>query len=294
MCKVSICIPTYNNILSVERLLNSIEVQEYRDYEVIITDDSTDNRIGELIGKYEMLPIHYYKNQQKLGATRNWNEAISKSHGEYIKIMHHDDWFTDKNSLQRFVELLDNNPRAILAFSGTVQVESKNSFTRGISDSDVKLIKQDFRNLFLGNTIGAPSAVIHRRTDIKYDEELTWLVDMEFYMHLLENGSTFSYTTDPLISIGISDTQLTESCINNEKINRFEYAYIYNLYKLRSTEYKEKMIDILLHNDGRLRDAKECGISRFQYMGYKVANFFDKAKYKTMILFKRAKVEIHE
>ena len=44
--KVSICIPTYNNAEEVERLLQSISVQEYKDYEVNISDDSTNNAIA--------------------------------------------------------------------------------------------------------------------------------------------------------------------------------------------------------------------------------------------------------
>ena len=48
MGKVSICIPAYNNEQSVERLLASIEKQTFRDYEVIITDDSDGNGIKEL------------------------------------------------------------------------------------------------------------------------------------------------------------------------------------------------------------------------------------------------------
>lgn len=40
MVKVSICIPAYNNGQAVRRLLSSVEKQTFKDYEVIITDDS--------------------------------------------------------------------------------------------------------------------------------------------------------------------------------------------------------------------------------------------------------------
>ena len=47
--KVSICIPAYNNAAEVKRLLESIRMQTFRDLEIILTDDSTNEEIAELI-----------------------------------------------------------------------------------------------------------------------------------------------------------------------------------------------------------------------------------------------------
>ena len=49
MAKVSICVPTYNNVSEVERLLQSIRRQNYTDYEVNISDDSTNDETEELV-----------------------------------------------------------------------------------------------------------------------------------------------------------------------------------------------------------------------------------------------------
>ena len=49
MVKVSICVPTYNNVSEVERLLQSVHRQNYTDYEVNISDDSTNEETAELI-----------------------------------------------------------------------------------------------------------------------------------------------------------------------------------------------------------------------------------------------------
>ena len=51
MAKVSICVPTYNNPDDLKRLMESIEKQTYKDYEVVISDDSTDNNIEKLIAE---------------------------------------------------------------------------------------------------------------------------------------------------------------------------------------------------------------------------------------------------
>lgn len=48
---VSICIPCYNNVSEVERLLVSIHKQNYTDYEVNISDDSTNEETADLVGR---------------------------------------------------------------------------------------------------------------------------------------------------------------------------------------------------------------------------------------------------
>lgn len=279
MARVSIAIPAYNASEGVKRLLNSIDRQEYKDYEIIITDDSTNDDIYRLVK--ERTDIRYYKNDPGKGATGNWNEALRRCSGEYLKIMHHDDWFTDEKSLGRLVEMLESDPKADFVFCGTRQVEKDRCFDRAISDEDVELIRQDYRNLYLGNTIGAPSAVMHRRCGCVYDEHLTWLVDMEFYMNLLRGNPQFVYTREPLISIGVSDSQLTESCIGDRDINIYEYGYIYAKYELwKNKQYKNRLLQVLTEYEATYAQAAECGIPRVLYAGKRMKKWMSKVAWK--------------
>ncbi len=283
--KVSICIPAYNNAQSVERLLSSIEMQSCRDFEVILTDDSEGDEIERLVqGKTY---VKYYKNRQRLGSTENWNEAIARSGGEYIKIMHHDDWFANADSLKEFVGMLDRHPEAALAFSGTRQVGEENSYERCISDMDVALIKQDYRNLYLGNTIGSPSAVIVRRSALEeaggivYDKKLSWLVDMEYYMQILKENPYFVYTTEPLVCIGVGSEQLTEQCRDDKELNASEYGYIFQKYDLgEKREYREKLVSVLLEAGKSSREAAAYGIGKSAYEAEERRKRLGKVKWK--------------
>ena len=279
MAKVSICIPSYNNVKAVERLMKSIAEQDYKDYEIIITDDSIDDQVYELVK--DKPEVQYYKNEKRLGSTANWNESMRKSSGEYVKIMHHDDWFTDKGSLGKFVRLLAEHPEADLAFCGTRQVAVDQSYDRHISSAEAALIKEDYRNLYLGNTIGAPSATIYKKSVADYDENLVWLVDMEFYMHILKNNPQFVYTKKPLLSIGISSTQLTEECIGDEEINVREYGYIYKKYCLHEVkEYSDKLFQVFMDNNASYENAKDFAISRLTYTRGRLAKWMGKVKWK--------------
>ena len=76
MVKVSICVPAYKNPVGVERLLESIKVQSFTDYEVVVTDDSPDGSVEEVVRRAEVPEMVYVRNAVRKGATGNWNEAV--------------------------------------------------------------------------------------------------------------------------------------------------------------------------------------------------------------------------
>ena len=165
---------------------------------VVVTDDSPDGSVEEVVRRAEVPGMVYVRNAVRKGATGNWNEAVRHASGEYIKIMHHDDWFTDRDCLARFVEMLEEHPEADLAFCGSRQVmldgvgnRTGEEFDRAISDEHLKMISEDWRDLYIGDYIGAPSATIYRKGAPEYEEKLTWIVDVEFYMRLLQRNPRF-------------------------------------------------------------------------------------------------------
>ena len=118
--KVSICMPTYNQPDFLKVVLDSIVMQDFKDYEVIISDDSTNDESGKLIEKYKAkIPnLTYFRNIPSKKSPMSWNEAIKHAEGEYIKVQHSDDWFSDSTALRKFVSMLDSHPESDFAFSG--------------------------------------------------------------------------------------------------------------------------------------------------------------------------------
>lgn len=240
MPKVSICIPAYRDREGLERLLNSIVAQSFTDYEVIVSDDVTDDNdmtsLEDIADRYRGLlgDRLIYKRHISTGRPGdNWNSSIEKAQGQYIKMMLHDDWFTDKDSLSEYVALIDGSD-ASLAFSGTLEVSADWRYARHITDRDAALIEQDIRNLYTKSVIGAPSATIYTNTGRTYDPKLKWLIDMEFYIRQISaGGGGFVYTNKPLMSIGRSDSQMTSYCLSHPNLVRKEYYYVYNKLGLK-------------------------------------------------------------
>lgn len=229
---VGICIPAYNSPASVERLLESIAIQDYKNFFVVLCDDSVNDNVFDVVRKYEgKFKLHYLKNEKSLGPTPNTNRAIAeakKSKPAYIKIMHHDDFFTEATSLSQFVNMLKNNPKADFAFSGSRQVSSTKAYNRHISNGELRHLLDDYRYVFWENFIGAPSAVIVRNVDVQLDDDLKWEVDADWYLRILHRNPTFEHTIAPLVGIGISESTMTAECtasrslMDTEKIRVFE------------------------------------------------------------------------
>ena len=210
---ISICIPTYKRTEYLNRLLESIEVQTYTKFVVIISDDSGyDESVRNLINsKKYSFKINFFKNLFPLGSPKNWLASISHAKGDWIKIMHDDDYFTSPSSLQEFVDQIDSTVDCI--FSGYHAVyENGGVKNMTISSYRFKQFVHQPLSLFSNNIIGPPSVMMFRKsvTEI-FDERLKWIVDWEYYIRLASKYK-LKYITKPLIEVSYNDSQITNSC----------------------------------------------------------------------------------
>lgn len=211
---ISICIPAYKRVHYLKRLLDSISVQTFRDFEVVITDDSPDDIIEKLIVTYcQKFTIVYHHNPQAKGTPANWNEGISRANGEWIKLMHDDDWFAQPNSLAIFAEHTKNGKKFIFsAYANRANMDAAEEVKR-LQPFWKKRIINEPMTLLAYNVVGPPSVtLIHKSIKEKYDEKMKWRVDMDFYVRLLLQEKEYTYIDEPLIYVGISDTQVTNYC----------------------------------------------------------------------------------
>jgi GT2 family glycosyltransferase len=109
--------------------------------------------------------------------------------------------------------------------------------------------------LVLAQVIGPPSNTMLKigvRDKVQYDEELIWLVDVDYYVRLLQAGFDYVYLDEHLVSIGLHEDQTTVFCRNNSEIILKENILF--AYKIGEKAFKDlKIYDYywrLLRNDG--------------------------------------------
>jgi glycosyltransferase involved in cell wall biosynthesis len=227
---ISICIPAYKRTQLLIRLLDSIAVQTYKQFEVIITDDSNDNSVELLVASYNnKFSLNYAKNHIPLGSPENWNAAVRKAKGTWIKLMHDDDWFSSIDSLQRFVDAVKQYSKISFFFSAYYNIKEDTSQKRLVSLTSVQKVYLDNPvRLLANNVIGPPSVTLYRNTkQFTYDQSLKWLVDMDFYMQYLREGKAH-YIEQPLINIGINEQQVTKYSFRVKEVEVPEHFHVLN------------------------------------------------------------------
>jgi glycosyltransferase involved in cell wall biosynthesis len=118
--QVSIVIPTYNRAHLIGETIQSVIDQTFKDWEMIIVDDGSDDDTEEVVNAIASEKIHYFKIEHtgNLGKVRNY--GIQKSKGVYIAFLDSDDlWKSEKLFVQ--IELLKKNPPAKFSFSNSEQ-----------------------------------------------------------------------------------------------------------------------------------------------------------------------------
>src|ERR1035438_9955070 len=88
---VSICIPTYNRPDYLRRAVESCLRQTYPHFEIVITDNSTNQESADLAAKWTDPRIHYYSNGGNIGPHASSIRSVSLGKGEYLKFLMDDD-----------------------------------------------------------------------------------------------------------------------------------------------------------------------------------------------------------
>jgi glycosyltransferase involved in cell wall biosynthesis len=235
---VSICIPTYNQTKYLRKTLDSIVNQTYKDFELIISDDSSTEDVSNLLIEYkDKLTFHYIRNTPGLGSPQNWNHAISLAKGKWIKIMHHDDWFSESDALEKMMSVAKKNPHSLI-FAGIKGefVSEKRSYVNLPSKSKVSELQKDPFLLIWLNLIGPPSTILFHNTQIKFDKKLIWLVDVEFYLNLLIHKQlSLVYIEEILFENCQDDHNITNECFQNKELELKEFNYVFNKFFTKPT-----------------------------------------------------------
>ena len=105
MPKFSIIVPVYNVEKYLEKCLDSIKKQTFKDYEVIIVNDGTKDNSMDIAKKYPYKIV----NQKNQGLSVARNTGVKNASGEYIIFLDSDDYI-EKNLLKEINNSLKNKP----------------------------------------------------------------------------------------------------------------------------------------------------------------------------------------
>lgn len=89
--KISILLPTRNRLDLLKLAIESVRLQEYSDWEIVVSDNASDDDIGAYVQSLGDPRIRCRRFEQLVPVTDNWNAALEAATGEYFVMLGDDD-----------------------------------------------------------------------------------------------------------------------------------------------------------------------------------------------------------
>jgi glycosyltransferase involved in cell wall biosynthesis len=223
-----IIVPSYNNEKWISSCLKSIMLQNYDNYQCIVTDDCSSDKSVEISMELTKDDSRFIliNNEQKKLALRNIYESIELSKpddNDIIITLDGDDWFATKNTLE-ILNNLYNKENCLMTYGSYIEYPSlqRGKFSRKIPESVVE------NNAFRESEWMSS----HLRTfkyklwkDIKKEDFLkedgnfsdgAW--DMIFMFPMLEMSKHRSCYVEEVLHVYNRSNPLNEDKVNHQKI----------------------------------------------------------------------------
>lgn len=177
MPEVSVILPNYNHARYLPERISSILRQTFRDFELIILDDCSNDNSREVIESFRNDPriTHVVHNGVNSGTTfKQWNKGISLASCEYIWIAESDD-SCEPDFLEKVVEKMKAHPSVGIVYAHSTEIDELNGekflsfsrhqrfydqFTRSYFNKGMNEIRE---KLIYENTIPNASGVLFKK-----------------------------------------------------------------------------------------------------------------------------------
>ena len=212
MPKLSIITINLNNGAGLQKTMESVFAQTFKDYEYIIIDGGSTDGSKELIEKHQNKLV-YGVSEKDEGVYHAMNKGIRKTRGEYLLFLNSGDIFHSIDSIQI---LLKDSVEDIIY--GNIMVNS----TAGnwLKEYPLDLTFE----YFLHDTLPHPASIIKKALFDKlglYNEQNKIVSDWEFYMKaIFLHKASYKYINSILVDFdfeGISSKMENASIIKEEK-----------------------------------------------------------------------------
>jgi glycosyltransferase involved in cell wall biosynthesis len=220
---ISILIPIYNTTIDyIKECLDSIDSQTFKDYEVIVVNDGSNDEVTNFLNSLIQDKYSIY-HQQKSGISKALNFGLSKCKYDLIARMDGDDIMLP-DRLQKQFNFFQNNQVDVLG--GQMELFGKNSsITNHLQDipKDIMRITDWFMN--------HPTIMFRKELILKiggYNSNFDGTEDLELWCRSLANGLVLKNLPDIIVRHRRHDDNATSRNNMNEILKKnFELRNYY-------------------------------------------------------------------
>lgn len=178
--KVSIIIPFYNRFELLFKTLKSVKNQTYKNFEVILVDDCSEEQLNleiveEILGN---IPLRYTRLSLNSGPGVARSAGRAMAQGDYIAYLDSDDEW-DENFLNCTVQVLNEELNCSMVFTNTIiktkdHIRVKNKLKEGTAN---------FFELIINKKIYWATGAVLWRSEITNEKNWSKYRDHEDYLH---------------------------------------------------------------------------------------------------------------
>lgn len=233
----SIIIPVYNRAHLLDLCLLSLVNQSFKNFEVIVSDDGSEDNINEIIKKYEnSLRITYLFGPNWGGPAKPRNNGIEKSSYDWICFLDSDDrWYPSKlEEVIPFTQTYD-----LIYHDLDVYYNGKYMFYKSLKNNSSKLKSPIFNQLLTNGNI-IPNSSVCVRKDIVFkaglfseDKKMISVEDFDLWLRISLLTEKFFYIRKKLGIYSIGDSNISRKSIKNSIFTT------YNVIKINTKGFEK-------------------------------------------------------
>lgn len=195
---VSVVVPVFNGAAYIAAAVCSVLDQEFRDFELIVVDNRSDDSTVEIVRGFGDPRIRLHAEEVHLSIYENFNRAAAYARGEFLKFLCADDELTPTH-LSTLLPVLRTHPGVSLATSSRLRIDDRGRpagvllfpHRRGfIGAGDCYRYVAEF-----GNFIGEPTATLMRKADFDrhqgFSRRYRQVGDLDLWCRLLSAGGLY-------------------------------------------------------------------------------------------------------
>jgi glycosyltransferase involved in cell wall biosynthesis len=202
--ETSICIPTRNRAHYLRAALESALGQTYRDFEIVVCDDASEDGTELLFHSPADRRIRYFRHANRLGIAANRNSCLAMARGRYIAWLDSDDVYLPE-MLARQTSTLDRHPNVGLVHGGFHVIGAEGQvlpdWPLPFPNDAIESGSSAFAELSLRNYITAPTVVVRREAQNRAGLYATTLgatgTDWDMWLRLALHAD-IAYTVAPV------------------------------------------------------------------------------------------------
>ena len=268
---LTVVIPVYNVEKYLNRCIESILLQEWKNYDILLVDDGSTDRSPQIcddyVKAYDFISVIHKENG---GLSEARNTGLSQAKGEYVYFPDSDDWL-EPDTFMALAEVLESQKFDIISFNRefvkgeedaivsepevTQVFEGKDAFVQMLKHSYITGFANDKiyrKSLFIDNNILFPKGKYYEDLGTNYKLFLSakkvYATNQKYYHYLIDNPDsiTQSWNEKKFSDMfgfykDIFYSDFVRSQLNQEELQISQLYYVNGLIHILASLYKSKL-----------------------------------------------------